>query len=68
MNKNFDAWNSRKKIINRNNTIVYAHPKEIWWCSLGVNIGAETDGKNEDFERPVIVMKVYNKETMVVLP
>jgi len=46
----------------------YAHPREIWWCSLGLNIGAEIDGKNESFERPVIVVKVYNKETLLVLP
>lgn len=60
--------NEKKKVLNKADVTAYAHPKEIWWCSLGLNIGAETDGKNKDFERPVIVMKVYNKETLVVLP
>ncbi|MDO8604673.1 MAG: type II toxin-antitoxin system PemK/MazF family toxin [bacterium] len=35
---------------------------------MGVNVGAEVDGKNENFERPVLVVRVYNKETMLVLP
>jgi mRNA interferase MazF len=66
--KNFDEWNTSKKMINTNSREVFGYPREVWWCSLGINIGAEIDGKNENFERPVIIMKVYNKETMFVLP
>ena len=68
MDKDFDAWNKNKKELENAPIKKYVHPKEIWWCSLGVNLGAEIDGKNENFERPVIVIKVYNKETMVILP
>lgn len=66
--KDFDKWNVSKKLINENDRQVFGYPREVWWCSLGVNVGAEIDGKNENFERPVIIMKVYNKETMFVLP
>ncbi len=66
--KDFDGWLARKKMINDMPGIAFAHPREIWWCSFGVNVGAEIDGKNENYERPVIVMKVYNKETLLVLP
>lgn len=68
MYKDFDGWNKKKQYIETNHRLVYAYPREVWWCSLGINVGAEIDGKNEHFERPVIVMKVYNKETMVILP
>ena len=68
MTKNFDEWNSLKKIIDVNKREVFGYPREVWWCSLGINIGVEIDGKNENFERPVIIIKVYNKETMLVLP
>ena len=68
MKKNFDKWNKSKKGLENVPITKYVHPKEVWWCALGLNLGAEIDGKNENFERPVIVMKVYNKETMVVLP
>ncbi len=66
--KNFDKWNIEKKNINRNERLVFGYPREIWWCSLGVNIGSEVDGKNENFERPVLILKVYNKESMLVVP
>ncbi len=66
--KDFDIWNNVKKQTEQGGRKVFAYPREVWWCSLGVNIGAEIDGKNDGFERPVIIMKVYNKETTLVLP
>ncbi|MCX6736186.1 MAG: type II toxin-antitoxin system PemK/MazF family toxin [Candidatus Parcubacteria bacterium] len=68
MEKDFDGWNKTKKQIETLPVSKFVHPRDIWWCMLGINIGAESDGKNENFERLVIVMRVYNKETMVVLP
>ena len=68
MDKDFDKWNETKKIFEKEDREVFAHPREIWWCSLGLNLGAETDGKNDNFERPVLILSVYNKETMLVLP
>src|SRR3989344_4779417 len=68
MKKEFDVWNEQKKILDNGNKAVYAHPREVWWCAIGLNIGAEVDCKNENFERPVLVVRVYNKETMLVLP
>jgi len=32
------------------------------------NCEAEIDGKNDSFERPVLILSVYSKETMFVLP
>ena len=64
----FDCWNSLKKKLHNNKGLAYAHPREIWWCSLGHNIGVEMNGKNESFERPVLIIKMYNKEKMLVLP
>ncbi|MCX6738488.1 MAG: type II toxin-antitoxin system PemK/MazF family toxin [Candidatus Parcubacteria bacterium] len=68
MEKDFDGWNKTKKQLEIIPIIKYVHPREIWWCSLGVNVGVEIDGKNENFERPVIVMKVYSKDSMIILP
>jgi mRNA interferase MazF len=68
MEKDFNGWNNLKKIFEKEERSIFAHPREIWWCSLGVNLGAETDGKNDSFERPVLILNVYNKETMFVLP
>jgi len=67
-NKDFDGWNIIKKSVEIQDRDVFGYPREVWWCSIGINIGAEADGKNENFERPVIILRVYNKETMLVLP
>jgi mRNA interferase MazF len=68
MDKDFDNWNIVKKQLEQTGRIFYAHPREIWWCSLGINIGAEINGKHENFERPVIIIKVYSKESLIALP
>jgi mRNA interferase MazF len=68
MEKTFDQWNALKQKIHTSTHRVFAHPREVWWCSLGINIGSEMDGKHENFERPVLVLRVYNKETLLVLP
>lgn len=66
--KDFDGWNERKKIYNKKPSIVGVHEREVWWVSLGLNIGIETDGKNEEFERPVLVLKRFNIEMIWILP
>jgi mRNA interferase MazF len=58
--KNFDEWNKAKKQINAVKFVPYFSEREIWWCSIGINIGFEEDGKNEKFERPVLIVKRYN--------
>lgn len=68
MDQQFDEWNSLKKKLNKEERSFYVHQREVWWCSLGVNIGSEANGKNENFERPVLVLNVYNKQSMLVLP
>src|SRR5262249_33753522 len=47
---------------------LYFREGEIWWAHLGVNIGYESDGKHENFARPVIVLRKYNKYSFLALP
>ena len=68
MEKDFDQWNNLKKVLNEKINVPFANSREIWWCSLGINIGTEEDGKNELFERPIIILKVLNKNTLRVAP
>lgn len=68
MAKDFDTWNSKKKDIQENGNNKYYHPRDIWWCKLGLNIGFEQDGKDEDFQRPVLVVFGFGKNTCVVIP
>jgi mRNA interferase MazF len=61
MEKDFDGWNSDKKVLNLNATKRFCHSREIWWCALGVNIGFEQDGTGEYFDRPMIVVRRFNE-------
>lgn len=62
MEKDFNAWTKKKIGIHNASKRVFFHEREVWWCSLGVNIGFEQDGKGDHFERPVLVFKKFNKE------
>lgn len=67
-NKNFDNWNELKKKIHINNENKFYHEREVWWCSIGVNVGFEQDGKGEDFSRPVLVVKGFSKNVFICVP
>ena len=59
MEKDFDKWNSEKKLVDKKtvNRDLFFYAREIWWCSAGLNIGVEADGKNENYERPFLIIK-----------
>jgi mRNA interferase MazF len=67
MQKDFDKWNELKKNIEMRREF-FCNTREIWWCLIGANIGAETSGKNELFERPVLIIRVYNMRSVLVAP
>lgn len=70
MEKDFDKWNIEKKIVDKKvvNRDLFFYPREIWWCSAGLNIGVEADGKNENYERPFLIIKKFNADMVWVLP
>ena len=63
MEKDFDGWNKRKKKLHQQGDRPFYHAREIWWCSVGVNIGNELDGTGERNDRPVLVLRPFNAET-----
>lgn len=68
MNKDFDSWNIKKKSIHTSSDVIGMHEREIWWVSLGANIGVEIDGKQITFERPILVLRKFNNQMVWVLP
>ena len=70
MEKDFDNWNNIKKQIDGKNISqdLFFYEREVWWCSVGLNVGVESDGKNESFERPVLIIKKFNGDMIWVLP
>ena len=68
MEKNFDGWNRQKKEINSRRGAPFCHERELWWCSLGLNVGSEQDGSGEEYRRPVLILKGLSVATCVVIP
>ncbi|MEK7117354.1 MAG: type II toxin-antitoxin system PemK/MazF family toxin [Patescibacteria group bacterium] len=66
--KIFVSWTKLKVKIHLSERKVYPKVREIWWVSIGQNIGVEINGKNENFERPVLVIKVFNNLSVLVAP
>jgi mRNA interferase MazF len=67
--KEFDRWNQEKKQLHNNShRPAFVSEREIWWCSVGINIGREQDGRADNFERPVLVLKVLSPDTCIALP
>lgn len=60
--KNFTAWHKIKKDIEQCTKVPLFREREIWWCSIGINVGFEEDGKNANFERPILVLRKFNRE------
>lgn len=41
---------------------------DIWWCSLGMNLGEEMYGKGSNFRRPVLVFRKLTSNSFLGLP
>ena len=68
MKKKFDEWNKRKKSMDSNKSLADFHEREIWWCSIGVNVGSEQHSMTEDFSRPVLVMRKFTRDIFWGIP
>jgi hypothetical protein len=47
MQKDFPGWHRHKEQLHAQHQTPTFQEREIWWCSVGVNIGHEMDGKNQ---------------------
>ena len=68
MNKDFNSWNKLKQNIDKQNHVPFFKEREIWWCSIGANVGHEQNGKNDKFNRPVLIVKKFNNRLFWGVP
>lgn len=66
--KDFDGWNKEKKHLEQSVYERFFYEKDIWWCSIGINVGSEQDGKGKSYRRPVLIYKKINNRTFVGIP
>jgi len=67
--KDFTVWNALKTHLhNRKFEAPNYKEGDIWWCSIGVNIGFEEDGKGLLLARPVLVVKGFSQKLVWIVP
>jgi len=56
--KEFGRWIQLKEILHfQLNNTPDVHERDLWWASVGENVGSEMNGKSEKFSRPVLIIK-----------
>ena len=68
MQKDFREWQNQKSDLHENKVRAFFHEREVWFASVGMNIGFEQDGRGDKFLRPVIVLKKFNNEVLWCIP
>ncbi len=64
----YDRWNIVKKSLQARDKLKFFKERQIWWCNIGQNLGAEVYGKGSDFSRPVLVYKKLSGDLFLGLP
>jgi dTDP-4-dehydrorhamnose 3,5-epimerase len=64
----FDNWNKLKQKLSKKNNIIKFSKGDIYFMSIGQNIGYEQYGKGKEFLRPVLVYKKLSRETFIGIP
>ena len=62
-----DWFRFKLKLWNKGSKIIFKQ-RELWWCSLGINLGEEIFGKGEKFTRPVLIFKKFTSNSFLGLP
>jgi len=61
-------WCDLKIILSNKRDKIVFKQGDIWWCSLGVNLGEEMFGKGEKFTRPVLIFRKFTTHSFLGLP
>ena len=65
----FAGWTKLKiRLHVAEKTGVYFYERDVWWASLGANVGFEQDGKNNNYERPILILKKFNEHILWAIP
>jgi mRNA interferase MazF len=66
--KDFEGWSHLKQKLDAKTKPPFFREGQVWWCSLGVNVGFEIYGKSRVYTRPVLILKKYSQQTFFGLP
>lgn len=67
--KNFFEWiGLKEKLHVKHCKPPYVNEGDIWWVSVGENVGSEINGKSSLFSRPVVILKKLAHGFYFVVP
>jgi mRNA-degrading endonuclease toxin of MazEF toxin-antitoxin module len=62
------AWTKLKIRVCSRPDDEYRDEGAVWWAHVGENVGSEQNGKNQDFDRPVLIVKKVGPTMVWVVP
>lgn len=62
-----DWFGLKLKLWHKEDKVLFKQ-RELWWCSLGVNLGEKIFGKGDKFTRPVLIFKKFTSNSFLGLP
>jgi len=68
LDKRYDDWNKVKKNIAKSEEKVFFKERDIFWISIGENVGFEQNGKGGVFSRPVLIVRKFSKSIFFGVP
>ncbi len=66
--KDFNNWMKLKADLHYTGIFRNIKEGDVWWCSMGENVGIEINGKQKLFLRPVLVLKKLSKHGFLGVP
>ncbi len=61
MYEKFLHWIQRKYTLHSRKYVPSFRERDIFWSSLGENIGSEENGKWTEYTRPVLIVRKFNR-------
>lgn len=68
MKKDYRIWTLVKTKINNKRCYPRGYKeREVWYASIGENIGFEEEGKRKTFDRPVLILKTFSRTLCCII-
>ena len=66
--KKHNEWNEIKKELDTKTKSIIFKERDIFWTSIGENIGYEQNGKGKIFSCPVLIVKRFSRNMFFGIP
>jgi mRNA interferase MazF len=67
--KRFFEWiGLKEKLHEAQHQPPLVSERDLWWASIGENVGSEINGKSERFSRPVLILRKLAHGFFLVAP